>query len=544
MYNLLGNIKIKYKLWVIIALMAMGTAVLISVSLMSLKENLLEDRKQKTKHVVETVYSFLHHYYAQEQSGALTREAAQQAASKAIERLRYDKDEYFWINDMNAVVVMHPIKPSLNGKNLSGLADANGKKIFTEFVGVVKQAGEGYVSYLWPKPGHEEPQAKISYVKGFAPWGWIVGNGIYLNDMDDIFWATLVQYSITVGILTLLIGGLALFIIHMITTQITRLKNTMVDVKDSGDLRQRVDISNKDELGDMAGAFNHMMDKFQNIVNSVGQSTGQLTEAINQMGTITESTTKGVTRQRTETEQSAAAMNEMAASAQQTASIAEQANEATRAAHEQTEHGLRIVEEATRSINELAHDVQQSSEVINELESHTAKIESILDVIGGISEQTNLLALNAAIEAARAGEQGRGFAVVADEVRQLAQRSAESTQQIQDMIHELQSRSKIAVDAMRTSQSKAETTVERAAEAGESFRTIADSMQQISSLNAQIVNAAEEQSSVADELNQNLVSIAQVSEETEQGTSLIKASGQELTQNAHNLNNLIKQFRT
>lgn len=544
MYNLLGNIKIKYKLWVIIALMAMGTAVLISVSLMSLKDNLLEDRKQKTKHVVETVHSFLHYYYSKEQSGALSREAAQQAASQAIEKLRYDQDEYFWINDMNAVVVMHPIKPSLNGKNLSNLADANGKKIFTEFVGVVKKAGEGYVNYLWPKPGHEEPQAKVSYVKGFAPWGWIIGNGIYLNDMDEIFWATLVQYSITVGILTLLIGGLALFIIHMITTQITRLKNTMVNVKDSGDLRQRVDISNKDELGDMAGAFNHMMDKFQNIVNSVGQSTSQLTQAINQMGTITESTTEGVTRQRTETEQSAAAMNEMAASAQQTASIAEQANEATRAAHEQTEHGLRIVEEATRSINELAHDVQQSSEVINELENHTAKIESILDVIGGISEQTNLLALNAAIEAARAGEQGRGFAVVADEVRQLAQRSAESTQQIQDMIHELQSRSKVAVDAMKTSQSKAETTVERAAEAGESFRTIADSMQQISTLNAQIVNAAEEQSSVADELNQNLVSIAQVSEETEQGTGLIKASGQELTQNAHNLNNLIKQFRT
>lgn len=544
MYNLLGNIKIKYKLWVIIALMAMGTAVLISVSLMSLKDNLLEDRKQKTKHVVETVHSFLHYYYSKEQSGALSREAAQQAASQAIEKLRYDQDEYFWINDMNAVVVMHPIKPSLNGKNLSNLADANGKKIFTEFVGVVKKAGEGYVNYLWPKPGHEEPQAKVSYVKGFAPWGWIVGNGIYLNDMDEIFWATLVQYSITVGILTLLIGGLALFIIHMITTQVTRLKNTMVAVKDSGDLRERVDINTKDELGDMAGAFNHMMDKFQNIVNSVGQSTSQLTEAINQMGTITESTTKGVTRQRTETEQSAAAMNEMAASAQQTASIAEQASEATRAAHEQTEHGLRIVEEATRSINELAQNVQQSSEVINELENHTAKIESILDVIGGISEQTNLLALNAAIEAARAGEQGRGFAVVADEVRQLAQRSAESTQQIQDMIHELQSRSKVAVDSMHTSQSKAETTVERAAEAGKSFRTIAESMQQISTLNAQIVNAAEEQSSVADELNQNLVSIAQVSEETEQGTGLIKASGQELTQNAHNLNSLIKQFRT
>ena len=544
MNNLLGNIKIKYKLWVIIVLMAMGTAILISVSLMSLKENLLEDRKQKTKHVVETVHSFLHYYYELESTGKLSRDEAQKAASAAIENLRYDQDEYFWINDMNAAMVMHPIKPSLNGKNLSTLKDANGKQIFTEFVRVVKQSGEGYVGYLWPKPGHEEPQAKISYVKGFAPWGWIVGNGIYLNDMDQIFWETLVQYSITVGILTLLIGGLALFIIHMITVQVTTLKNTMVAVKDSGDLRERVDINTRDELGDMAGSFNHMMDKFQNIVTSVGSSTGQLTHAIDEMSRITESTTEGVARQRSETEQSAAGMNQMAASAQQTAGIAEQASEATRSAFEQTENGLRIVEQATRSIEELAMDVQKSSDVINQLEEHTAKIESILDVIGGISEQTNLLALNAAIEAARAGEQGRGFAVVADEVRQLAQRSAESTQQIQEMIHELQNRSKVAVSSMNTSREKAQETVEKAAEAGESFRTIAGSMEHISSLNAQIMTAAEEQSNVANEMSQNLVSIASVSEETESGTNQIRASGQDLKSNAYSLNGLIKQFTT
>lgn len=544
MNNLLGNIKIKYKLWVIIALMAMGTAVLISVSLMSLKENLLEDRKQKTKHVVETVHSFLHYYYQLETSGALSREDAQTAAKTAIEKLRYDGDEYFWINDMSAVMVMHPIKPSLVGKDLSALEDPNGKKLFSEFVRVVRADGEGYVGYLWPKPGHEAPQAKISYVKGFAPWGWIVGNGIYLNDMDQIFWETLVQYSITVGILTLLIGGLALFIIHMITVQVTTLKNTMVAVKDSGDLRERVNINSTDELGDMAGAFNHMMDKFQNIVTSVGDSTGQLTRAIDDMGSITQATTDGVARQRSETELSAAGMNQMAASAQQTAGIAEQASEATRSAYEQTENGLRIVEDATRSIEELAQDVQKSSDVINQLEEHTAKIESILDVIGGISEQTNLLALNAAIEAARAGEQGRGFAVVADEVRQLAQRSAESTQQIQEMIHELQSRSKVAVTSMNTSREKAQETVAKAGEAGESFRTIAGSMELISSLNAQIMTAAEEQSSVADEMSQNLVSIAAVSEETENGTNRIKASGEALKSNAHSLNDLIRQFTT
>ncbi len=544
MHNLLGNIKIKYKLWVIIGLMAMGTAILISVSLMSLKDNLLEDRKIKTKHVVETVHGFLDHYYSMEKTGQLSREQAQQAAQKAIEGLRYDQDEYFWINDMNAVVIMHPIKPELNGKNLANLEDPNGKKIFSEFVSTVKASKEGYVDYLWPKPGHEAPQAKVSYVKGFAPWGWIVGNGIYLNDMDEIFWQTLLQYSITVGILSLLIGGLALFIIHIITVQITTLKNTMVAVKDSGDLRERVDITTKDELGDMAGAFNHMMDKFQNIVNSVGQSTQQLSHAISQMSDITASTINGVTRQRSETEQSAAGMNEMAASAQQTANIADQANETTRLTHEQTETGLRIVEEATSSINELAGEVEEAGSVINALEDHTAKIESILDVIGGISEQTNLLALNAAIEAARAGDQGRGFAVVADEVRQLAQRSAESTQQIQEMIHELQSRSKVAVDVMNTSRTKAETTVSKATEAGEAFQTIAASMQQISSLNAQIMTAADEQSNVAHEMSQNLVSISSISEDTEQGTSLIQDSAQELQKNAYNLDALIKQFKT
>lgn len=544
MYNLLGNIKIKYKLWVIIGLMAMGTAVLISVSLMSLKENLLQDRKTKTKHVVETVHGFLGHYYEQERSGQLTRQQAQQAAKAAIESLRYDQDEYFWINDMNSVVVMHPIKPELNGKDLTNLADPNGKKIFSEFVGTVRQSGEGYVNYLWPKPGHEKPQAKVSYVKGFTPWGWVIGNGIYLNDMDEIFWQTLLQYSVTVGLLSLLIGGLALFIIHIITVQITTLKNTMVAVKDSGDLRERVDISTEDELGDMAGAFNHMMDKFQNIVNSVGLSTQQLTDAIEQMSKVTETTIQGVTRQRSETEQSAAGMNQMAASAQQTASIADQANEATRNAHSQTENGLRIVGEATASITELAQEVEEAGSVINALEDHTAKIESILDVIGGISEQTNLLALNAAIEAARAGEQGRGFAVVADEVRQLAQRSAESTQQIQEMIRELQNRSKVAVEVMNTSRTKAEATVERANEAGESFRNIADAIQQLSSLNAQIMTAADEQSSVANEMSQNLVSISSVSEETEQGTSLIRDSGQDLQKNARNLEALIKQFQT
>ncbi|SEI71138.1 methyl-accepting chemotaxis protein [Allopseudospirillum japonicum] len=546
MSSVLANIKIKYKLWSIVVLMGVGTVFLVVLSLWALTHYLMEDRKVKTRHVVETAHSLVEHYYQQAQQGILSTQAAQNAALDALRDMRYgeNRQEYFWVNDMQVVIVMHPIKPELDGRNLSGFQDPNGKRLFDEFVRIVREQGEGFVDYLWPKPGQEEPVAKISYVKGFQPWGWVVGNGIYLDDVDIIIHQAVWHYVQTIGVLSLFIGGIALFIIHIITSHIHHLQTTILQVKDSGDLRQRVDVYTHDELGKIAGAYNHLMDQFQNLVNLVSQSTEQLVAASEQMNQATSSTALGMQRQLEDTAQAVATMQQMAASAQESAGIAEQASEKANAVRLQTQSGLHTVSNASQSINALAQDVEKAATAINTLGEQVAGIETILEVIEEIAEQTNLLALNAAIEAARAGEQGRGFAVVADEVRQLAQRSHESTQQIQQMIQRLQQHSHSAVSMMAQGRTQAETSVESASAAGEAFNHIASSIGEIDQLNAAMASAAEEQSQAAEDFIRNLSSINQVSEQTSAEMQQVNATSTSLVASAHKLQTLIAQFKT
>lgn len=180
------GISVKKKFWAIMVLAAIGMTITVMVSLLALKGNLLDDRKVKTRHVVESAYSILEYFNDQAVSGLISQEVAQQSAKKTIESLRYEEKDYFWINDMQPVMVMHPIKPELNGKGLSGFKDPSGKKIFVAFVDEVKKNGSGFVDYLWAKPGFDEPVAKISYVKGFKPWGWVIGSGIYIDDVNTI----------------------------------------------------------------------------------------------------------------------------------------------------------------------------------------------------------------------------------------------------------------------------------------------------------------------------------------------------------------------
>lgn len=167
------KIQTKTRLVVLIALL--GIAISIAVGLFTLRDNLLEDRKNKTRNVVETVHTLLGHYHAEQQAGRLSEAEAQQAAMRAVSKLRYDETEYFWLNDMQNKMLMHPIRPQMDGTDLSGLKDANGKFFFTEFIEIVRRDGAGFSDYLWPKPGSDVPQPKLSYVKGFAPWGWEIG---------------------------------------------------------------------------------------------------------------------------------------------------------------------------------------------------------------------------------------------------------------------------------------------------------------------------------------------------------------------------------
>lgn len=310
-----------------------------------------------------------------------------------------------------------------------------------------------------------------------------------------------------------------------------------------GDLTRRLDVSGKNEITELSIEFNKFADKIQGLIRDVGSATDQLTASASQMRTVTQETSEGVSNQQTQTDMVATAINEMVATVQEVARNATQAAESATQADAEASNGRSVVQNTTSAINDLANEIESASNVVHRLEEDSNNIGSVLDVIRGIAEQTNLLALNAAIEAARAGEQGRGFAVVADEVRTLASRTQESTQEIQGMIEGLQGAAREAVQVMEQSKSYTETGVARAAEASSSLESITQAVGTIRSMNDQIASASEQQNAVTEEINQNIVTISEVAEQTSHGAEQTKAASEQLTHLADELQSLVGQFK-
>jgi methyl-accepting chemotaxis protein len=335
---------------------------------------------------------------------------------------------------------------------------------------------------------------------------------------------------------------LAFFTIRDLTKNVDEIHRTMSDLAD-GTLTARTTYQGKDELGEIATGLNSMGERFRQVIQDLSGAASQLASAAEETSSVTRDSNQNIARQQSEVEQVATAMNEMNATVHEVAKNASSAAGAAHNADEQATTGKRVVEKTMDVIENLADEVNTTGNAIRDLAQDSENIGSVLDVIRGIAEQTNLLALNAAIEAARAGEQGRGFAVVADEVRTLAQRTQKSTQEIQEMIERLQKGTANAVSAMEKSQEQAHAGVAQAAEAGTSLDAIKQAVDSISEMNTQIASAAEEQSAVAEEINKNISNISQVSEQTATGSEQTAAASAELAKLAEQLQSMVSQFR-
>jgi methyl-accepting chemotaxis protein len=351
---------------------------------------------------------------------------------------------------------------------------------------------------------------------------------------------TLVAVSLAVGAIISLL--LAYLTIKTITQGVSRIEQTAKKLAE-GDLGARVEYGNKDELGQISTAFNKMADRFHDAINEVKESVTQLASTAEETSTVTAQTNQGISQQLTETSQVATAMNQMSATVQDVARNAVEAAEAAREADSTFHQGKQVIDKVIDAIGELAKEVDEAAGVIQKLESESMNIGSVLDVIKSIAEQTNLLALNAAIEAARAGEQGRGFAVVADEVRTLAGRTQESTQEIEEMISNLQSGANNAVKVMEGGKAMTQVGVDQAAAASKALQTINAAVEQISGMNTQIASAAEEQNSVTEEINRSIASINEVAEQSANGAQQTAQASDELARLAEQLKGLVGRFK-
>jgi methyl-accepting chemotaxis protein len=548
-----------------IGALAVGTL----IDAVAVRKTLDEEKRLKTRHLVEAAYGVLSHYYDLQKAGTLGEAAARTEAIATIKSLRYEGKEYFWLNDLGKPfpkMIMHPTVPSLDGQvlqadkfncatsitfgNAGDAVDTGGKKnLFVAFVDVVEKSGKGYVTYNWPKPKEgggvtEELFPKLSYVMKFEPWGWLIGSGIYVDDIDVAVHDRVVHSLALAAVVCIALLLLAALLAGSITRSLGGAADALDDIAQrDGDLTRRLSERGGRELASLAEAFNRFTEKIQMAMLKVLDSTHQLNSASSRLSVVAAQTRASMARQDKECVTMTEATRGLVVSAQQVTNSAGKAVGAAEQADGEASLGQNVVRSTIASIHSVAEEFGKAAEAIGELESDSRSIGTILDTIKGIADQTNLLALNAAIEAARAGEQGRGFAVVADEVRKLAQSTQEATARIQDMISRLQAKAIAAAKAMNEGGARVDASVSEAGRAGESLEKIAQAVSSIKTMNNEIVAYASTQAGMAGGISTSVDTINRVAAETSGGVRDTDAAVVELAKLLADLQALVAQFK-
>ncbi len=510
MFNL-KSLSITKKLGLIIGSALLGIVFLATAFLVSERKLILEERKSSVRQTVEVAHGLLVHFHDQVSKGKLSDDEGKQRALAAIKALRYSSNEYFWINDMHPKMVMHAIKAELDGKDLTDNKDPTGKRLFVEFVNTVKASGSGFVFYMWPKPGSEQPVQKVSYVKGFEPWGWVVGSGVYIDTVN----ATIAERVIGMSVGSLLLAVVLLAIGLVVARSLLRelggepeYANLITKRIADGDLS--VDIALKpNDQSSLLHAIKSMRDSFTGIVGRVREGSESVATASSEIAQGNLDLSQRTEEQASALEETAASMEQLSATVKQNADNAKQANQLAQSASTVAASGGAIV--------------GQVVETMKGINDSSKKISDIIGVIDGIAFQTNILALNAAVEAARAGEQGRGFAVVAAEVRNLAGRSAGAAKEIKTLINDSVSR----VEQGTALVDKAGTTM---TEVVGSIKRVTDIMQEITAASVEQSQGVSQVGEAVTQMDQVTQQNAALVEESAAAAESLKLQAQQLVQ--------------
>ncbi|MGI2226030.1 methyl-accepting chemotaxis protein [Shewanella frigidimarina] len=473
---------------------------------------LISERKNQLKEAVQIAQGVVEYQLALGSSGNV---------NGALRDLRFGSAGYFFIYDDAGVNIFHPTMPELEGQNKIDMADPNGTKIIVGLLNAAK-SGTGNFSYYYKKPGSEQLIEKLGFAVMIPNTNWMLGSGAYIDDIEESIAVYEVykteemnQKALMFLLIALGLTGITAFFVvlmaHKMVVPIQNMASSLHDIaKGEGDLTKRLDVTSEDEIGQLGSAFNLFIDKLQHIIRDVSGATDRVKQAAQSINGQTVSMTEQLYNHNNEIDQIVTAITEMSATAHDVAHNTNMVAEATHAASDNVTKAQDCVDTSLTEVSNLMSQIDNAAANVKSLSEQSKKINSVLSVIGGIADQTNLLALNAAIEAARAGEQGRGFAVVADEVRNLASRTQASTVEINEMLSELHKLVTQTVQTMEESQVSCLSSVESSRAISESLGAVTSSVTSINDMSTQIATAATEQSSVTEEINRNINSVQEI----------------------------------
>jgi len=509
------------------------------------RSSLIKERNTQLKEITEVALGIIAYQKSLPNGGDI---------EGALRNIRFGSAGYFYIYDTKGVNVFHAVKPALQGKNLIDFKDTKGNKLIVGLLNAA-QNGDGTYSFYFQKPGSSLQLEKLGYAAMVPDSDWMLGTGAYIEDIEEI----VLQYENTARkelkekIAFTIFASLALVIVTAViifiaaarmVKPIQRMAENLNDIaQGEGDLTLRLQVSGHDEIAQLGNSFNQFVEKLRNIICNINTATISINQAGGDMSKQSNNIACQLASHNDETDQVVSAITEMSATANEVASNTNHVAEATQAVTNDVMNAQDRVQESLVEVSALVEEINGAASCMDSLSEQSQKINNVLSVIGAIAEQTNLLALNAAIEAARAGEQGRGFAVVADEVRNLASRTQTSTLEINEMLEELHRLVTQSVEAMSLSQERSGRTVESSQAISESLTSVTGAITSINDMATQIATATTEQSSVTEEVNRNVNEIQSIVNSLTESSAEAESVSKDVLAEGDKLNQLVSQFK-